>query len=241
LQVLTNRNDTSCYFRGGDSWLVGDSGSSGAGMEQSEAQGFGPLLYLGGKPYKLALAPDCRSLRVDPWPEALAEVTLQPHGDQVQDLKLAWEQPGGRWQLMQPAVSGGKVKVASGNYCLQSCEIVGKGTGRDPIKLSATHRSSQAPVSVTAGSANTFNCGAPLTVKISATKSRTVSTGVLERLSADTAAASLRISAVVVGAAGETYYNFQLGDRPTAKPPKPTFTITDSAGKVLANGNLEYG
>jgi hypothetical protein len=246
LQVVTSRNDTLCYFRGGDSWLVETdaSGSPEAGMAESEAYGFGPLLYLGGKPYKLALAPDCRSLRVDPWPEALADVALQPNGDQVRSLRLAWEQPGGRWQLLQPAVSSGKVKVPSGNYRLYTCEIAGKETGRDAIRLSATQRSPEPSVSVAAGGANTFNCGAPLNVIVSAVKTRAASASLLEGFSGGTAAnaaSSLRISAVVTGAAGETYSSFQMGDRPNAKPPKPTFTITDAAGKVVANGNLEYG
>ena len=64
-------------------------------MFQSEACPFGPILYLGGKAYKVALAPDCKSLRVEPWTETLAEVALQPRGDQVHNVTLAWERRAG--------------------------------------------------------------------------------------------------------------------------------------------------
>jgi hypothetical protein len=181
---------------------------------------------------------------VDPWPEALAEVALQPRGDQVRSVGLAWEQPEGRWQLMEPAVTGGKVKVPSGNYRVYTCSLVGKGSTRDQVMLSGTQRSVQAPVSVAAGQENTLNCGAPLNVKVSAVKSRTVSSALLGQFSADAAetpGSSLRISAVVTGAAGETYSTFQVGDRPNSRPPKPTFTIVDSGGKQVGSGNLEYG
>ena len=99
-------------------------------------------------------------------------------------------------------------------------------------------------MSVAVGRENTFNCGAPLNVKVSAVKSRTVSSGPFDQFSADAAAtpgSSLRISAVVTGAAGETYSTFQMGDRPNSKPPKPAFTIVDAGGRQVGSGNLEYG
>ena len=64
-------------------WMRDGSGRFENDLFQSEACPFGPILYLGGKAYKVALAPDCKSLRVEPWSETLAELALQPHGDQV--------------------------------------------------------------------------------------------------------------------------------------------------------------
>ena len=95
---------TSWYFPGGDSLLVDADGSGSFENDvfQSEACPFGPILYLGGKAYKVALAPDCKSLRVEPWTEALAEVALQPRGDQVRNVTLAWR-AAGRTMAAHPA------------------------------------------------------------------------------------------------------------------------------------------
>jgi hypothetical protein len=50
----------------------------------------------------------------------------------------------------------------------------------------------------------------------------------------------LRINANVIGAGGEIYSAFQKGTGFRLQPPKPTFKITQ-AGKMVANGNLEFG
>ena len=56
-------------FPAGDYFLVDADGSGSFENDvfQSEACPFGPILYLGAKAYKVALAPDCKSLRVEPW------------------------------------------------------------------------------------------------------------------------------------------------------------------------------
>ena len=111
-QTFTSNGEKSWYFRPGDSLLVDTDGSGRFenNVFQSEVCPFGPILYLDGKAYKVALAPDCKSLRVEPWSEPLAEVTLQPHGDQVKNLTLAWEGPNGNWQLIRPAVVDGRAR-----------------------------------------------------------------------------------------------------------------------------------
>src|ERR1017187_2016315 len=128
-QTSTSRGETTWYFRSGDNLLVhaDDAGGFQNDVFQSETHPFGPILYVGAKAYKVAVAPDRKSLRVEPWTEALAEVTLQPRGDQVRNVSLAWEQSDGQWQLVLPAVTGGKGMVPPGNYRLYASSLVGKG------------------------------------------------------------------------------------------------------------------
>ena len=244
-QTYTNRAEISWYFRPGDTFLVDTDGSGGFENDalQSKACPFGPILYLGGKAYKIALAPDCKSLRVEPWTDALAEVALKPQGDQVRNVTLGWEQPGGQWQLIRPAVTDGKAMVPPGNYRLYACNLVGKGATRDQVMVSGMQRVPQTPVSIVAGKANTFNCGAPLDIKVTAAKVGATTQLMLGQETAnarDDGESMLRISASVAGACGEIYSTFQKGDGFRSQPPKPTFTIVQ-AGKTVANGNLEFG
>jgi hypothetical protein len=245
-QTFTNRGGTSWYFRGGDSLLV-DADGSGTfenDLFQSESCPFGPILYLGAKAYKVALAPDWKSLHMEPWTEALAEVALQPHGDQIRNVTLAWEQPSGQWQLIRPAVTDGKVMVPPGNYRLYASSLVGKGAPRDQVMVSGTQRVPQTPVSIAAGKANSLDCGAPLDIKVTAVKSRGASRELLGEDAGDAKATSdyvLRINANVAGAGGEVYSTFQKGDGFRTRPPKPSFTIVQAGGKTVASGSLEYG
>jgi hypothetical protein len=242
-QTFTTRGATTWSFRAGDSFLVDTDGSGSfeSSLFQTESCAFGALLYLGSKAYKVALAADCRSLRVDAWPVPLADLALQPRGDQVHTVTLAWEPPGGKWQLIQPPVNDGKAKVPAGNYRLYACNLLGKGSPRDQVMLSGTQRTPQMPVNVAAGKGNTLNCGAPLDISVTATKSRSATRGLFGESSSDTAAGSLRISATVAGAGGEVYSTFQKGDGFQSKPPKPIFTIRQAGGQEVASGNLEYG
>jgi hypothetical protein len=245
-QTITNRSEKSWYFRGGDTLLVDADGSGSFENDvfQSESCPFGPILYLGAKAYKVALAPNCKSLRVEPWTEALVEVTLQPRGDQVRNVTLAWEQPGGNWQIIRPAVSDGKVMVPPGNYRLYSSSLLGKGAARDQVMVSGMQRVPQTPLSIVAGKANTLDCGAPLDIKVTAVKSRGTSFGLLAEAAGDPKVDSdymLRINANVAGADGEVYSTFQKGEGFRTRPPKPSFTIVQAGGKTVASGTLEYG
>jgi hypothetical protein len=245
-QIYTNRTETSWYFRPADTLLVDADGSGGYENDvfQSKAYPFGPVLYIGGKACRIALAPDCKSLGVELWTGTLAEVALKPQGDQVRSLTLAWQQPGGQWQLIRPDVNEGKVLVPPGNYRLYSCYLVGKGASSDQVMVSGMQRVPQTPVSLVAGKANTLNCGAPLEIKVTATRTKATSRLTLAEATGDAKADSdsmLRISANAAGAGGEIYSTFQKGDGFNSQPPKPSFTIVQTGGKTVASGNLEYG
>jgi hypothetical protein len=247
-QPLTsgNRAQTSWYFGTGDYLLV-DADGSGRFQDdvyQSEVSPFGTLLYLGSRACKVGLAPGCKSLRVEPWPEPLAELTLHPRGDQVRNVTLAWKRPNGEWQLMRPTVTGGKAMVPSGDYRLYSCNLLRKGAPGDHLMLSGTQRNAQTPVTVSTGKGNNLICGAPLEIKVTAAKETASERGPLFKRLGDAFRDSdfmVPINATVVGAGGELYSTFLAGDHFQSKPPKPTFSIADAGGRTVAIGNLEYG
>jgi hypothetical protein len=227
------------YFQIADSFLVDADGSGKFETDPLESKfcPFGPILYFGPTPYQVGLAADNTALRIEPWKDELAEVTLQPQGGQVHSLTLAWERPNGKWQLIQPGVAEGKIKVPSGNYRLYQCTLLGSGAAaRDHVKLSAYERTLKKPFSFAAGKANILACGAPLEVKVSANKRRT--TGASSSKESDFV---LSISTRVVGGEGEVYSTFLKGEKLDARPPRPTFSVLDAGGKRLTSGNLEYG
>jgi hypothetical protein len=242
--MVTNRAERTWYFRFGDYLLV-DADGSGAfknDVFQSEACPFGPILHIGSKAYSVGLTSDCKSLRVEPWPEPLAEVALQPRGQQVRAITLAWERPGGKWQIIRPAVANGRVMVPPGNYRLYSCNLA--GSSGDQVMVSGTQRFPQRPVAIAVGKANALDCGGPLQIKVTANRAGASSRGLLAEDSGYTSLGSgsmLHINATVVGAGGEIYTTFLGGERLRSKPPKPTFSIVQTGGKTVAAGNLEYG
>jgi hypothetical protein len=245
-QTYTNQSVKSWFFNAGDSLLVdaNGSGSFESDLFESEACAFSPILYLGAKPYKLALSDDNRSLRVDPWPDALAEVALGPRGDQVRTVTLAWEQPDGKWQLIRPGAAGGKIKVPPGNYRLYTCNLLGNAGQRDQVMASAYQRAVQQPVAFTADRDNSLKCGAPLEIKVTAQKSRQKSGVLFGTQSRDSQKDSdyeLAINAEVIGAGGEAYSSYAKGDKLQDKPAKPKFMVLDARGRKLKDGNLEFG
>jgi hypothetical protein len=245
-QTFANAGEISWYFQPGDTLLVDADGSGSFENDvfRSEFCAFGPILYLGGKAYKVALAPDCKSLSVEPWSEVLAEVALQPRGDQIRAVTLAWQLLGEQWQLIRPAVADGKVMIPPGNYRLYECDLLGKGSPGDQIRGSGMQRVPQTPVSVVAGKTNTLNCGAPLAIKVTAAKVRVTSPELVAEAvgnAKDNSEYMLRINANVAGGGGEIYSTFQKGNNFRSQPPKPAFTIVQTGGKTVANGNLEFG
>ena len=235
-------------FGPGDSLLVDKDGSGGFERDpfDSEAAPYGPVVYLGTSPYKLALSSDSKSLQVEPWPEAVAQVSLQPHGDQVRSVTLAWEQGNSQWQLIRAAASAGQVKVPPGNYRFYACDLLGKGAGGDDVMAAGYQRLTRKPMSFAAGQANTLKCGAPLEIKVKANKrqpeSWELNSGSLRNQRSDADSDYiLSINANVVGAGGEVYSTYAKGEKLNADPPKPTFTIADGGGKKVGEGNLEFG
>jgi hypothetical protein len=244
--TYTNQGEKLWYFTDGDSLLVDADGSGTFDNDvfQSESCAFGPIVYLGATPYKVALAADNTSLRVEPWTEALAEVALVPHGDQVRSVTLAREQPDASWQLIRAGTADGKIKVPPGNYRLYACDLLGKAALREQVMASGYQRTPRKPVSFTAGKGNSLPCGAPLEIKVTAEKAKPRLPGFLSREPTDSKVDSefeLSVDANVVGAGGEVYSTYLKKEKSWERPPKPAFTIADAQGKKVKDGNLEYG
>ena len=242
----TNRGEQVWYFTDGDKLLLDADGSGTFDNDvfQSESCAFGPIVYLGPVPYKVALAADNTSLRVEAWTEALAEVALVPHGDAVRSVTLAWEQPDGSWRLIRAGTADGKAKVPPGNYRLYACDLLGKTIMREQVMASGYQRELQKPVRVAAGKGNSLPCGPPLEIKIAAEKAKPGRLGLLfnePSSSKEESESELSIRANVVGAGGEVYSTYLRKDKFWGRLSKPTFTIVDAQGKKLKDGNLEFG
>jgi hypothetical protein len=250
-----NGTETNWYFQGGDNFLVDNDGSGKFenSIGSSESAPFGPMLYLGAKPYKAVLAADSKSLALEPWTGPLAELALQPHGEQVSGIQVAWESAPGQWQLLQPGVENGKAKVPPGNYRLYTCTLKVENAAGETLILSGYKRTPKDTTMARADAATPFKCGAPLEVKVtSARDTRNMGSTASEsgsfldwffsRSAGSEPVLQQLIQASVLGAGGETYSSFFLqGKGNLRQPPKPTFTINTADGKEVASGNMEFG
>ncbi|HEY5912414.1 MAG TPA: hypothetical protein VJA21_17570 [Verrucomicrobiae bacterium] len=245
-QTYGSGTEKRWYFKPGDAFFV-DADGSGAfelGPLDLEARPFGPLLCLGATPCKAALAADGKSLRLEPYTDPLAEVAIEPRGDQVRNLTLAWEHPAGKWQLLNTPVEKGRVQVPPGRYRFYYCAVFGQNSGADPVMASANQSVQKTPFKFEAGKANTLRCGAPLEVAAQAQK-RTPQAYELPRDSKPDPRKDseyiVRINANFHGADGEVYSTFAKGPKLAGNPAKPVFRVLGADGKELAKGNLEFG
>jgi len=231
----------------GDRVLLDKKGSGAYDDRLSFAQ----ILYLGVVPYKVGLAPNDRSIQIEPWPEPLAEVLLQPHGELVSSLALGWESTKGQWQFIDVGVAAGKFKVPPGDYGLWSVGVSAKSPNAEETTAGGMNMDSKKIFTVAANKTNTLRCGAPLEFKVETervgARPSDSSSGFWDTLrrwiggSLSSKSDVLRIQAEVVGAGGETYSSFvRVGEHGSRQPPKPVFTIT-ADGKQIASGNLEFG
>ncbi len=236
------------YFQAGDSFLQDKDGSGGFERRPfgNEASAFSPFQVIGPQACKVGLSADCKSLRVQKWAEPLAEVSVRPHGEQVQFLSLAWERAKGQWQLLDLEVANGKIKVPPGNYRLCGCAVVAKAAQGELVVAGGFQSRMDTPMKFAAGKANTLRCGAPLRVEASAQK-RKPQDRELQRQGTTTVDPKvdsefvLTISAQIQGAANETYSSFRAGQDFKQPTRKPAFTIVDAQGKRVGSGNLEFG
>jgi hypothetical protein len=227
------------YFLPGDSFLVDRDGSGKfeGNPFGTESCPWGPILYLGATPLKAAMSADYTSLQVEPWPGPLAELAIQPRGEFVRALTLAWESSSNQWQLLEPQAAGGKVQVPAGRHRLYQCLLEANRGKRDAIMTSAGNQSTTNTLSATAGRTTVLVCGAPLELKVSASRDdlpSPVPPGTTEKRNV------VQISASVVGAGGEAYASFGKGKDYKTEPPEPVVTISRD-GKRLASANLEFG
>ncbi len=238
------------YFQNADYFLRDWNGNSRfeATRFGEEAEFFAKMIYFGAQPYSVSLAPDCKTIRLEPYAGPLGELAVEPNGVQVKSLVLARETAPGEWEAFNPAVVNGKVKVQPGNYRLYSCTLSGKDGQGQLIQAAAYKRTPKDSVKVEAGQVAALKCGAPLTLEVTANKQAASgsSSGLMAAAIALFSGRSsqgppeLRINMVATGAGGESYSGYLKGDTSGAMP-RPTFKISGEDGKLLASGNLEFG
>jgi hypothetical protein len=236
------------YFNAGDSLLLDKDGSGSfeRALFGSEAEALSEFHYIGPHPCKVSLSRDCKCLQVEKWAEPLAEVTVRPHGEQVQSVSLAWERPKGQWQLLSLKLADGKTRVPPGNYRFESCSVKAKSDRGEPVVAGGMLIRMETPMKFAVGKANILRCGAPLRVEASAEK-RKPQDWVLQRqgtTAVDPKVDSefvLAISAQIQGVRNETYALFRTRQDFKQTASKPAFTVADAQGKVVGSGNLEFG
>jgi hypothetical protein len=251
--TYTNQDEVSWYFSGGDSFLVDNDGSGKfrSSIDNTESAPFGPLLYLGAKPYSAVLAADSKTLALEPFKGPLAELALQPHGEQVSEIEVAWENAPGQWQELQLGVANGKASVPPGNYRLLSCSLLVKTADGETLILSGYKRSPEKTTAAAAGAATPFKCGSPLEFKVTSERdTRSSGANMAESvarmgkgLAEPEQSPQQLIRAYALGAGGETYGNFMVKNSQGKmhKPPNPVFVIATTDGKEVASGNMEFG
>ena len=245
-----NASETNWSFQGGDRVVVdrGLAANTVSALAAAQSATFAPILYLDAKPYKAALSADSKSLSLEPWTEPLAELDIQPHGEQVTSVNVAWEKSPNNWVLLQPNLENGKAKVPPGNYRLYACNLRAKVASGDTLVLTGTKRIVGSTLKAEAGAAASLKCGAPLTFDLTSTGSTSVVTtsasllGSLAQSFMGRPAPEQIIRACIIGAGGETYAPpYLMGDKGRTAPPAPVFTVLNADGKQVATGNLEYG
>jgi len=247
-RVGVNGAETSWYFQGGDRILVDWDGPQTiqSTLLGNQSSPFGPLLYLDAKPYKATLSADFKTLSLEPWAEPMAELALQTHGEQVNNLELGWEKAPGDWVLLQAGVANGKVKVPPGNYRLYAVGLKANSSSGDSLIMSGTKRVPEGGIKAMAGESTPLKCGAPLKLELTATATRDSglsSSGSLLSSILGQSGPAQTIQATLFGAGGETYSTpYLLGANGAARQPQaPTYTVLTTDGKQVDSGNLEYG
>ncbi len=244
-QTYENGSEKNWYFRPGDIFFVDedDSGSFERDPMGIEERPFGSIIYLGSTPCKASLDANCSSIRLEPWTDALADVNVEPKGQYVHDVLVAWEHPAGKWQLLNTPVTNGKIKVPPGRYRFYACNLLGKATGSDQVMVSANQRVPKTPMKFDIGKTGTLRCGAPLEAVATAEKRMPQSWEVSGNSRDETRDSEyiVRINSNFRGVDGEVYSTFAKGPKLAGEPPKPVFTVTGADGKQVAKGNLEFG
>jgi hypothetical protein len=236
-------NTTNWFFQNGDMVLV-DLDNSGRYQDspiRSEMLPYYPMAYLGSTPSKISISTGIRSLVIEPWTEPMAELDIQPHGDQVDQVQVAVENAPGAWQLMMAKVTKGKTRVPPGPCRLYACTILGKTPSGDTLFLGGNKSEIGEAIQCPAGVTTPFKCGAPLKATVSSERNRHVTVSETGDVPSEMNT-EYYIRASLVGAGGETYSRFLTASaKGTGQPSKPTFLVTDSQGGKVESGTMEYG
>ena len=204
------------------------------------ANHFSSVLYFGAKPFTVALAPDLRSLRVEPFtgPTGALQVPAQ-----VAELVLALEKAPQRWEVLTPEPKEGQTVLPQGTYRMVKYTLSALADGADWTRAVANEVADKT-VKVEAGATAKLEAGLPLSLALTATRSQAdTEAGLWARIrsalgSKGSPSQVVNLDVKIHGAGGERYTSFFAAKR-QVEPPR--FAITDSAGKEIDAGAFQFG
>jgi hypothetical protein len=248
-QAYRTDNADNYYFMPGD-YLLLDANKNGSfdnDQFDTESAPLAPVMYFGEQPCEVSLAPDYKTIKVEPFANPLAVLEIKPEDNRVRHLSLARETSPGNWEQLNAPVKDGKIKVLPGNYDVSACVVKGGDKPGENMTAMASKTVFRSPVAVEEGKTAAIQCGTPLEIQVTAEKQGAKAARLGGLMGA---AASLftgysggqlvvNINMSVVGAGGEKYSSYSNGRDPQL--PKPAFAVMDESGKKVASGSLEYG
>lgn len=252
-KMMRRPGDPGEWYLSVEDYLLRDQNDSRRferSIVSDEAEGLSSIHYFGTKPYTVALSPDFKTVRLEPYTGALGELKVS---DRVSSLVMAREIRQEKWEPLTPAVQGGKALLPPGNYRVTRCELRAKDAQGAMIAGQSDQMAGEV-IKIEAGRPLALKLGVPIELKVTVTQ-QTGQSGSGSGLMAaarslfgggsSAKSLSLDMSLDIRGASGERYARFfrqaanQPGNWNSVDP--PGFRILDAAGKLLASGKFEFG
>lgn len=217
------------------------SGKFEMNVVNQEAEPLSSLIFVGNKPFEIALSRDLESVRIEPYSKATGQLVIAEDRN-ADSVLLGRKLSGNRWEAISVEPAGEPITVPAGEYRLHSCVVADSVEGDTIIAAAGTNRTTGGTVEVEEGGSAQLTCGAPLDLRVTADKRGQQSGGVLGALTGGGAPSQVNINVQVLGSAGEFYSRFyKIEESGMTQPAPPAFEIQDEQGKQIASGSLEYG
>jgi hypothetical protein len=194
-----------------------------------------------GKYYRVEVAPDGSSIKFEKYEPKMGTLDIGTAAS------LTLMSDTGMHNL---SGADGKWQVPEGRYTCQSLSITRTDADGKQWLLIASNVGPLRTFEVRGGETTTIGIGPPLTLKVAAFGPQVVRTvvGVEGGGSASAPQPSepqqgpISLSVALAGKGGEMYsLAIRKDARGEVRPPPPKIKISDASGKVLAEGNLDYG
>jgi hypothetical protein len=251
-KIIRRSGDKGRWYLGVQDYLLRDLNNSGR-YERSplvdESEGLSSLVSFGAKLYQVSWAKDFKSISLDPYTGALAELKLN---DKVTSMRLAREVTTDKWEPVTPEVNQGKTFLPPGNYRLISYVLTGKDA-QGALISGQTDEVGDDTITLKADQSQALNYGLPMDLKVDYSKEtgQGQSGGLMAAARSLFGGAptgksfSLQMNVSISGVGGEKYSRFykvqpnQPNQFSLVSPPQ--FKILDASGNLLASGKFEFG
>ena len=230
--------------------LLRDRGGSGGfdtGMGVNESETMKEIVYFAGKPHRMVLAEDFKTVSVEPYDGPMGKLASRGLKS-VRALTLARKAETAEWDMLDPHPVDGQVSIPVGTYSLSAVTINATDEQGRKWTSEAYCPKVEKTVEVDEGETAAFPVGEPFELKISAgvsgSSGKTGFLGALASALSQMAIESMdsekkiTLNVQVVGAGGETYSRFFVDGQPVEAP---RFVVKNKDGKQVASGQFEYG